>query len=177
MSIEDIRERYFEWLCDKIDFDNREHRHYKALLRCLDDFEFVATVPNDYNRVIDGLNLRDEFFEEEHIHHGYLEGPCSVLEMMVAFSIRIEIDITGEPGMDALGRWFWVMIENLGLFSYPDPKFDRVEVTEIVENFVNRRYKRNGKGGIFPLLRSNKDQRKIELWYQMQDYLSENYAD
>ena len=42
---------------------------------------------------------------------------------------------------------------------------------------VERRYKRSGEGGLFPLKNAAKDQRKVEIWYQLSSYLLENYVD
>lgn len=166
---------YFEWLLEKVDFDN-DHCGYEELLRYLHSVEFTSRIPKDENRVIDGLNLRDEFMCDRNID-GYIEGPCSVLEMLVAFSIRIEMDITGDPGNDDLSRWFWVMLDNLGLLKYDDRHFDEEEVEEIVNIFLERKYSRDGRGGLFPLFHPKTNQRETELWYQMQRYLTEHSRD
>jgi hypothetical protein len=34
-----------------------------------------------------------------------------------------------------------------------------------------RTYDRRGHGGLFPLQRSNRDQRRVEIWYQLSEYL------
>lgn len=171
---ESTLDRYFEWLLQKIESSEYDYHDYYQLLYYLNSVEFEATVPNDNNRIIDGLNLRDEFLSEQRFP-GYIGGPCSMLEMLVAFSIRIELDITGDPGSDDLGRWFWVMLDNAKLLRYDDDNFDLGEIGLIVEKIVGRKYKRNGIGGFFPVFHSNKNQREVELWYQMQAYLSENF--
>ena len=38
-----------------------------------------------------------------------------------------------------------------------------------------REYSDNGHGGLFPLKNPKKDQRKVEIWYQMTEYINENY--
>lgn len=167
---------YFDWLLEKVDFNHNGHSHYEELLRYLNSVEFTSRIPKDENRTIDGLNLRDDFMDERNIN-GYIEGPCSVLEMLVAFSIRIELDITGEPGEDDLSRWFWVMLKNLGLLKYDDDNFDLEEVENIVKIFLERKYFRDGRGGLFPLFHPKTNQRETELWYQMQRYLTEHSHD
>jgi hypothetical protein len=76
-------------------------------------------------------------------------------------------------------EWFWKILENAGLDLYDDGAFyghhGNTEVNEILNKIINREYRRDGKGGLFPLKRTNKDQRKVELWYQMNEYLVENY--
>lgn len=172
-SFEEVSANYYFWLLKKVGITNPEKCNFDDLFRYLHTIEFIDTVPNDRNRVIDGLNLREEFLNECNIS-GYLEGPCSMLEMLVAFSIRIELDITGDPGSDDLGRWFWVMLENSGLKKFNNRHFDEEEIDKIVDILLNRRYKQDGEGGFFPLLHPRKDQRGVELWFQMQAYLSEN---
>lgn len=175
-TIEETLVDYYNWLLDKINFKDSDHCKYGKLMRYLRSVEFTSRVPKDENRIIDGLNLRDDFMYEQNVK-GYIEGPCSVLEMLVAFSIRIEIDITGDPGKDDLGRWFWVMIRNLGLLEYTDRHFDIDEVDSIIEKFINRKYTRDGRGGLFPLFHPKTNQRETELWYQMQRYLTEHSHD
>jgi hypothetical protein len=75
--------------------------------------------------------------------------------------------------------WFWKMLENIGLNGCTDETYlddwnDRY-VDQILEKIIERGYGRDGKGGLFPLKRARKDQRKVELWYQMSNYLVENY--
>ena len=42
-------------------------------------------------------------------------------------------------------------------------------------NRVNgRMFSRDGSGGLFPLRRFDRDQRSVEIWYQMQAWLMEN---
>lgn len=167
---------YFDWLLEKVDFNHNGHDCYEELLKYLNSIEFTSRIPKDENRTIDGLNLRDDFMDERNIN-GYIEGPCSVLEMLVAFSIRIELDITGDPGEDDLSRWFWVMLKNLGLLKYDDDNFDLEEVENIVKIFLERKYFRDGRGGLFPLFHPKTNQRETELWYQMQRYLTEHSHD
>lgn len=172
-TMEETNIEYFNWLLEKVDFDTREHRKYRKLLEYLHSIAFTSKIPKDGNRIIDGLNLREEFLEEENIH-GYLEGPCSILEMLVAFSIRIELDITGDPGNDDLSRWFWVMLRNLGALKFDNKHFDKTALDDIIEVFISRKYTRDGRGGLFPLFHPKTNQRETELWYQMQRYLSEH---
>lgn len=174
-------DEYYHWLLDKVGCIDEKAYKYDRLLRYLHSVEFVYSIGNDRNRAIDGLNLRDDFMSENNLR-GYIEGPCSVLEMLVAFSIRIEICITGEPGNDDFGRWFWVMLRNLELIEPENGRegckneyhFDLEEVKNRVNKFLFRGYDRNGRGGVFPLSHSKTNLREVELWYQMQWYLSEH---
>ena len=48
-------------------------------------------------------------------------------------------------------------------------------IDDILDRWIERKFSRNGKGSPFPLKKPKKDQRKVELWYQMQGYICENY--
>ena len=68
------------------------------------------------------------------------------------------------------------MICNLGLDKFDDKHYNSDYVYEILGKFVRREYDFNGRGGLFPLKNVQNDQRKVEIYYQMLAYLSENYV-
>ena len=110
----------------------------------------------DANREEDGIDLRYRFITEVGIPknyqevYAYLDGPCSVLEMMIALAIRCEESIMDDPDIgDRTSEWFWLMMKNLGLDYMSDRKFDRDIAEEKISIFLDRRYKRNGEGGLF----------------------------
>lgn len=176
MLITDILNEYHNWMLDKMQANLPEHRNYDLLLKQLDSIPFIVIHPLDENRNIDGKILREEFLEEEGISHNHIwHDDSSVLEVLVALSMRIETEITGEPGNDHLDRWFWVMIHNLGLDYYRNNMYDPDKINEIIDIWLKRKYKSNGKNGVFPLQKTDIDQREIDIWYQMQLYLTENY--
>ena len=95
----------------------------------------------DENRFADGINLRYRFADElgysrEQIALYLNDKPCSILEMMIALSIRCEEQITGdmEEG-DHPDRWFWLMINNLGLTNMVDDYFDLNYVDHRIDIF------------------------------------------
>ena len=101
---------------------------------------------------------------------------CSVLEMMIALSMRCEEQIMDDPDIgNRTGQWFWDMIDNLGLGNMSDSKFDSLYVDEVLQRFLNRDYKRNGEGGLFTINRRGLDMRSVEIWYQMCWHLQENF--
>lgn len=176
MTVEGI---YFSWLYDTVVNDNPETKRYRRLLYRLHSHEFVWSVPNDDNRVADGMDLRTEFAKQFRIDEERLkslDGPCSVLEMMVALAIRCANDIYDDESNLNI---FWEMLDNMELLGqrfqdgYFGPK-EMLEVDEKVDILVKRLYKRDGtKGGIFPVFGTKKDQRKTEIWYQLQNYILE----
>ena len=99
---------------------------------------------------------------------------CSVLEMMVALSIRCEEHIMDNPDIgDRTGKWFLDMIVNLGLEKMTDDRFDKRYVEKILHRFMNREYERNGDGGLFTVHHNRIDMRSVEIWYQAMWYFDE----
>lgn len=131
--------------------------------------EFVWLIPNDDNRAEDGRQLRREWAEEMDISVDptWLAVGCSFLEMLIALARRLAFEGDGDPHI-----WFWHLLDNLNLVRCTDrSRCDPREVEDIVNTVIWRTYDRNGRGGLFPLRRPRKDQRNVELWYQMNAYL------
>ena len=175
----DIHSDYFDWLCSLVNDSKPSHRSYNLLLEYLHNTEFVYIMPMDGNRFADGINLRYRFGDSMSIDGPVIascldDKPCSILEMMVALAVRCEIHIMGDPDVgERSGRWFWKMIENLGLSDMYDSRFDGEYVNFVVWRFMNREYSRDGEGGLVYLPNSPYDLRSMEIWYQMMRYLSE----
>lgn len=171
-----LREEYFEWLCDKVINDNSNVK-YSKLMSCLFDSVFTPIMSMDDNRADDGKQLRYRFGKENDIPSSIIltgldDEECSILEMIIALSIRCEETImTDEEYGDRTGEWFWNMIVSLGLGTMNDLRFDEKYVNVVLDRFVNRQYKRNGEGGLFTIDGIKKDMRKFEIWYQMCWYL------
>lgn len=169
-----VDDRYFEWLYGLFgSVRNRNPaRSYWKLSRILYTTEFVWLIPNDDNRVEDGKELRVEFMSEQGsdgASQEWLDLGCSVLEMLISLARMAEFDSNTEAIV-----WFGIFMDNLGLTQFKDSKsFDEEDVSQILEKFVYRTYKSNGEGGLFPLMHPEKDQRKVELWYQLAAYILE----
>lgn len=169
---EPLENLYFNWLCAKvmrIDGVPAPSNTYWGLLRELHNTQFAWMLVGDDNRAEDGLDLRREFLIAADIPDDptWRGLPCSLLEMLIAFSKRAEF-MSGEP---ALG-WFWEFMENLGLRIYTDAveQADN-EIAEVLYNLVWRNYQYSGHGGLFPLNEPPEDQTKTEIWYQFCEYL------
>lgn len=168
---EPLENLYFNWLSAKVmRVENPAPSNtYWNLLRVLHNTEFAWTVVGDGNRAADGLELRTEFLIAGDIpdHPEWRAMPCSLLEMLVAFSRRAEF-MDGAPA----DEWFWGFIDNLGLKEYTDavPVVDG-EVEEVLYSLVWRQYEYTGDGGLFPLAEPPEDQTKTEIWYQFCEYL------
>lgn len=173
---EPIEEVYFKWLYSKVASAPvpTPSLTFWTLFYALHSTEFVWLVIGDDNRAMDGLELRRDFFivsglipEDDWVNLG-----CSVLEMLIAFSIRTEFD-TDLSSRD----WFWIFLDNIGLKHLCDAEPRVSEKTaEVVDKLIWRTYRANGKGGgLFPLKRPKEDQRKVQIWYQFCSYVVENH--
>lgn len=176
MIRDDVINEYFEWLCGVIcDPEYSEYVSYRKLLSHLHDVEFAYSMPMDQNRAEDGIDLRWRFACERDYMDCYMDidGPCSVLEMMVALAIRCEEGIMDDPTIgDRTGQWFWEMIVNLGLGAMDDRRYDRHHVDISIDRLLNRDYEYNGKGGLFTVRGSNRDLRDMEILHQLYAYLN-----
>lgn len=178
MTKEELNYIYFEWMCQLV-WDNRYSKKtsYQKLLAYLYNRQFEYTIGLDGNRAEDGVDLRYRFASErgysDSLIATYLDDqPCSILEMMIALSIRCEEHIMEDPDIgDRTGQWFWNMIVSLGLGSMTDDRFNYNYVDNVIDRFLDRKYKRNGEGGLFTVENCKKDMRTIEIWYQMCMYL------
>lgn len=178
MTQDELNERYFEWMYQLV-CDNRYSKKtsYDKLLRYLHNEPFNYTIEMDGNRAADGIDLRYRFGYncgyKDSIVATYLDNrPCSILEMMIALSIRCEEHIMEDSDIgDRTGQWFWNMIVSLGLGYMNDSRFNLQRANEIVDCFINREYKRNGEGGLFTVKHCKRDMRTVEIWYQMCLYL------
>ena len=135
--------------------------------------DFKWSIETDSNRVFDALQLR---YLYNHRFGKIDKSPASVLEVLIALAKRCEDDVMQDPEFgDCTYLWFWTMIENLGLMDQTDDNFDEEKASEIIYIFLNRRYKRNGKGSIFYTTDPHKDFRKADLWYQTAWYMDEKF--
>lgn len=171
-----IKDDYLRWLLNKIHFTKK---NYKSLMECLNDICFSYSIARDESRVDDAYELREEFLDYIGIEGDFEYSP-TVLEVLIALSIRIDNEYIGDPSNPNPSFIFWEMIENLGLDEYTDSKYYRYGIPlniidEIIFTWLERRFDRDGEGSIFPLRHPSQDQRKIEIWSQMQEYLSENF--
>jgi hypothetical protein len=92
--------------------------------------------------------------------------------MMIALAIRCEDQIMDDPDLgNQTDRWFWDMIDSLGLSGMTDRKYTSTVVSEVIDTFLNRKYERDGRGGLFTVEDCERDLRSVEIWYQLHRYL------
>jgi len=174
-----LDELYFTWLYDHVADSSIEDpsKTYWELLRQMYCKEFVWFVPNDDNRIEDGRDLRLEFFNDFpdlDVDSDWVDQGCSIFELMVGLSRRLSFEAEGAPH-----RWFWEMMSNLKISNFSDDFYHSVSNADLViegilDNVIWRTYKKNGDGGLFPLKNPTRDQRNVEIWYQLNAYLLES---
>jgi hypothetical protein len=170
-----LDELYFDWLYGQVCSVRAKSpsKSYRELLHILYTTEFLWLIPNDDNRVQDGKDLRYEFLNEVETprDHMWLRLGCSFLEFLIALSRRAAF----ETEQDAT-TWFWELLENLALNKLNDrADISHQEVDEILDRVIWRTYNPDGSGGLFPLLYFEKDQRGVEVWYQLNEYIDQRY--
>jgi hypothetical protein len=178
VNTSELDELYFQWLYAQVEsVDTTDpSRTYWDILRILHHKEFLWFVPNDDNRAEDARNLRHLFVSTKGIQdvdEDWMNFGCSMLELMVALAHRLSFVLEGEPA-----AWFWELMENIKLEVFNDNvEIDEQEVDEILNVVIWRTYSPKGVGGLFPLKKKqDKNQRDVELWYQMNAYILERTA-
>lgn len=168
-----MNKEYYLWLCGLVIDDD----DYDKLLENLYGRTFLHSIPNDENRASEGIQLRTRFCKDLNIDYNpddFIQG-CSMLELIIALAYRCEYIMSDFSGEFAMRDWFWRILSNVRLNVFDDELYDESKVDVIINKIIDRSYNRNGEGGLFPLKSSKKDQRRVELWYQMNSYLMENY--
>lgn len=185
------RESYVEWLksftIDERVSDDRRLT-YDNLIKRLWLIHFVPSVGNDIDRAVDGTELRKRYYDilakntgvyvrdvEDDL--GEIFGPCRVLEMLIALSMRM-YDLMQDLGVyNSVSRWFWAIMENVN-FDILDDDYWESDVVgydpdDYVEETCNHIMNHDGirseglEGGWFWV----PGWEKMEIWYQMHAYL------
>lgn len=188
---ESLTMRYFRWLDMLVgESVGAPHSVLSKSLR----IKFYPLVAMDENRESDGLWMREYFswhvegWGDEHptvrgidmrmAEIGDSIGGCSVLEMMLGVARRAEGMLYPHELGPNYQTIFWGLMKNLGfsraISGSPFMQYDDEMVEKRLINLVERRYKYNGEGGLFPLEHPKTDQRRVEIWCQMQNFFVES---
>lgn len=159
---------------DQILSDIDPNHEYELFLMDLYNTNFEVWNERDINRVNDVIDARNEFYNGEIS----TKNGASVLEILYILSKRFQFLISYTLEIDKI---FWEMIKNLGLEYDKDDKYWLKNEEFLSKNgeklriWMQRCFDFDGKRSIFPLKCAKKDQRGVEIWYQMQAYIAENY--
>lgn len=171
-----VEPSYFTWLLGIVDIPPlKEHENI-----CWELFhtEFFWSLANDENRALDVNELLYE-------HKMYLapkthaifrhDGAVSVFEMLICLSKRMDFLLTEGGQPTRVHLYFWEMLRNLGYD--PERTFEGCVVhnPEALKIWLDRAFSPDGKGSIFPIEKPLQNQREIEIWSQMGDYMHEKY--
>lgn len=167
-----VKNGYLYYLMDSVGANSNMDLLCHELLNI--PFTWEPHFMTDGNRADDGLDLRRRYYHDTG-EVCDINGTARVLEVLVALAVRIDLDITGEPGMSDPDMWFGIMLENLGLSHMTDRYFKKKEVYEKIDRWLKREYKRNGEGSLFPLKSHKLDQRGITIWDQANEFILERY--
>jgi hypothetical protein len=174
-SDQELKENYLRWLEAQLKDEHGPEKSFWDLLNLMFEkpFGWLDHVPMDENRAVDGTDLRVDFAHSigrrpETVKE--LFGPCTFVELIIGLSRRMAFVAGGSaPG------WAWQLLQNLEMHRLSDPltpsKARRAD--EIMDRVIQRTYRPDGTGGLFPLAWPEEDQRKVELWYQLNSFIEE----
>lgn len=152
---------------------------YHKLFRALHNIVFTYIFERDDNRDEDGYDLREDYeipnYFDKDIKKAFYDRDTSVLEVLIGLSIRVDNDFIGDPVEEHPEKFFMEMIKNFGLIKFKNNNYREYEIIKIVNRWMNREFEKNGQGSPFPVRYDRRDQRKLEIWDQMNSYINENY--
>lgn len=190
-----IKNEYFWWLCNisclngiieditpgNATIPDPDYETFFQLAYILFTTPFICGLDKDETRVYEGKKLRYWWATLHSRYDNYecLNGPCSMLEMLIALAIQIDVQIMQGPyEKDRSVEWFWEMLRNLGISEFDDYHFSSENariIRDALDRINTRRYCKDGSGGLYPLKNANSDQRFVPIWVQMQEYFKENH--
>ena len=160
---EEIDYAYYDWLCALVDVHNSS-----VMVRHIHRIPFDWVIENDDNRCEDAIGLRDQFvYETQYNNYSFPSGDCSTFEVLVGIAVRMNDILMGIDEKPKIDKYFWEIAGNLGLTKYSDIYISKnggmSNINTIVDRLINREYKANGSGGLFPLKRAKEDHRDVEI--------------
>lgn len=172
---------YFAWLCSKAHIGEQYGKPYYRLASELHEQKFSIRhlLPMDCNRLNDGLSVRARFWSKYgEAGSASNRGAPTMLEFLIGLAERMSFLMGDESEPSRTAEYFWHLIRNLRLLKLNDEDYDMLHgdlaVEDAVYRVLNRQYGADGDGGLFPLRNAQADQRGVDIWYQMQQWLREH---
>jgi hypothetical protein len=169
-----LDDQYLTWLYANVAStrERRQSHTYWTLFQQLYEKEYIWVLSGDRNRTNDGRELRQEFVHSQvnlYADDDWINLGCSFLELIMGLSRRMAFYLDGTPA-----KWFWLLLDNLRLLSCTDnSEYDQNYVDALLDRVIWRQYSETGQGGLFPLESPTEDQRDVELWTQLNQYVLE----
>lgn len=172
--MEELWDDYFQYLIWRCGL--QQMTKLTNVFAFLHNIPFTYVLERDDNREEDGCDLRNEYnipgeFSVE-VKEAFFAHWCSVFEMLVGLAIRVDDEIIGDPAEEHPEDFFIEMLENLGI---ADGRLKENYIYLMVDRWLKRKFDKDGRGSPFPVHHDHRDQRKLEIWDQMNAYISENY--
>ena len=167
-----MRDRYFGWLREQLD-SLESGDTYSLLFNTLYSLEYVPLLMMDQNREHDALEMRKQVCGILHTRPSH--APCSFLEFLAALSFRMHY-ICDAPNEWRVKEFFWRLLSNLGLNLFRNDTWslgDEERIKDIVTRVNQRTFDSDGAGGLFPMAAPKQNQRNLEVWYQMNQYIQD----
>ena len=183
-----LSELYLVWLLNLINADNYKGKSYIKLCSLLNKIPFKPVMKLDENRSSDVQSLLRETYIQSQSDWYRLNNdeimelpawPVSFLELIISLAMRIDLDFMREiNGIDNTRIYFWVLVRNLGFLSFDDDNWNEDSIISVVNrlNIVQeRKYDFNGNGGLFPLENAEMDQRNVQIWNQLCQFVNQRF--
>lgn len=176
---------YYTWLISLIDpppygSDSRL-REYGMLLYefWVREFYWFDEYENDECRANDGKLLRDDYMMQFDRTPDYVpQGPCRLLEMLVAFALRIDNQVHDWRIGHRPWEWIEMFIDNLGLGELTDESMTSMDSRSYIQSridiMLSHQLGPHNENGLFRFKRPMMPNR-LDLWGQMNLWILENF--
>lgn len=176
-----LTEEYFRFLKSETFLLPAHQKEYDGVLRVLHDIPFYWLIHSDDNRVGDALAYRQSEFldgidtrqmDQVALGQWAMSSP-SVLEVMLGMAHRWCFYFGGP----SVAYYFTKMFQNMGFASVDpilSPRTQEV-IRAMVDRWLSRQFHENGVGSPFPLNAPHVDQRRVDMWAQMNAYSAEHF--
>lgn len=181
MNYAKVKNEYFDYLMDRAGLEKDGDNGYRDICLKLMDTEFVPIIEMDENRCADCTQLREDFDPDAcYILDTVLCDTGTMFELLIILAEKMRYELSDSQFEASTRKWFMELLANCGLDIYATNKNFKERnggkyVDLITNTVIFREIGWDGEGGLFPLFLPQRDQRRIELLMQMNDYLEENY--
>ena len=154
-----ISQDYFNWIVD-----NYWVKELTPIANLLANKDYIWHMTLDKNRAHAGLMLRQQYACEVGVYYeDFAIGPCTCLEMITALAFQM---------------WQQSGAKEPKYFIAEDviPNFDRREISfDVLDRWMRGDYRADGYGSPFYIPNCNRDMRTMDVWSQMNLYLTSKY--